>query len=119
MTRTAPSGGDEEAVDSLAIIDEDHLASFTDGDAALEDEISDLFVNTARGYLKRMREAVVEGRAWSGEAHALKGASANLGARRVAALARQAEFTPPSDEQVDALSEAVDEVATFFAKRKP
>ena len=118
MTRPAQSDEDEGAVDDLVVVDQAHLASFTEGDAALEDEIADLFVNTARGYLKRMREAVNEERAWSAEAHALKGASANLGARRVAALARQAEFAPPSDEQVDVISEAIDDVATHFANRK-
>ena len=118
MTRPAESGEDEEAIDSLVIVDQAHLASFTEGDAELEDELADLFVNTARGYLKRMREAVSEERAWSAEAHALKGASANLGARRVAALARQAEFAPPSNEQIDAISEAIDDVATYFANRK-
>ncbi len=114
-----PAENDEEALESLVIIDEDHLASFTEGDATLEDELAELFVNTARGYLKRMREAVREERAWSAEAHALKGASANLGAKRVAALARQAEFMPPSDEQIDAINEAIDDVAAHFSNRMP
>lgn len=114
---TRPAHTDEEELESLVVIDEAHLASFTEGDAALEDELAELFVSTAQGYLKRMREAVTEERAWSAEAHALKGASANLGAKRVAALARQAEFMPPSDEQIDALSEAIDDVKTHFANR--
>ena len=116
MNRSAPS--EEQDVDSLAIVDEPHLATFTDGDAALEDELAELFVNTARGYLKRMKEAVKEGRAWSAEAHALKGASGNLGAKRVAALARYAEFTPPSEDLVASLEAAVDDVKTFFANRE-
>lgn len=116
MTRPAPSG--DEAFEELAIIDEAHLGSFTEGDAALEDELAELFVNTARGYLKRMKEAVKEDRAWSAETHALKGASANLGAKRVAALARQAEFSPPSEDQIDTIQEAIQEVQTFFAQRE-
>ncbi len=117
MTQAAPS--DEEDIGSLAVIDQAHLASFTDGDVALEDELAELFVSTARGYLKRMQEAVLEERAWSAEAHALKGASANLGAKRVAALARQAEFLPPSEERIDAMIDAVNEVAAHFVNREP
>lgn len=116
MSSSAPL--DEEVPESLVIIDQDHLGSFTEGDAALEDELAELFVSTAQGYLKRMREALEEKRGWSAEAHALKGASANLGARRVAALAREAEFSPPSEDQVDAIHEAIQEVETFFAHRE-
>ena len=116
MTSTAPH--DDEDIGGLDIVDRAHLASFTDGDTELEGELAELFVSTAQGYLKRMREAVQEERGWSAEAHALKGASANLGARRVAALARQAEFLPPSDERLEALGEAVDEVAAHFANRR-
>ena len=116
MTTTAVS--DEEDIDELAIVDEAHLTSFTEGDAELEDELGHLFVSTARGYLKRMQEAVREERSWSAEAHALKGASANLGARRVAVLARRAEFMPPSDEQIATIEAAIEDVKTYFANRE-
>ena len=116
VTETASS--DEIVIDDLATINEDHLASFTEGDRDLEDELAELYVSTARGYLKRMREALTEERPWSAEAHALKGASANLGANRIAALAKKAEFTPPSDEQLTAIEKGVDEVETFFGNRR-
>lgn len=117
MTQPAPI--EEQDIDSLAIVDQGHLTTFTDGDATLEDELGTLFINTALGYMKRMREALREERAWSAEAHALKGASGNLGARRVAALARKAEFMPPSQDQIDAIEIALDDVKTFFADRAP
>lgn len=110
---------DVSDVENLVIIDETHLASFSDGDRELEDEIADLFISTARGYLRRMSEAVKEERAWSAEVHALKGAGANFGACRVAALAKHSEFMPPSDDQVHALKKAIDDVAMFFANRQP
>lgn len=116
---TGPASAESHDIDSLEIIDERHLATFTEGDAELEDELAELFFDTAQGYLKRMQEAVREERPWSAEVHALKGASANLGAQRVAALAREAEFMPPSDETIHALRAAVDDVKSFFAKRKP
>ncbi|MEM8950510.1 MAG: Hpt domain-containing protein [Pseudomonadota bacterium] len=115
---THPAASDEPAPEDLSIIDEAHLSSFTEGDKALEGELAELFVSTSRGYLKRMQEALKEERGWSAEAHALKGASANLGARRVATLARQAEFSPPSNDQIDAIQEAIQEVETFFAHRE-
>ena len=116
---SAPAPIDQNDTESLAIIDEVHLVSFTDGDKALESELAELFDKTARGYLKRMREALAAERSWSAEAHALKGASANLGARRLAAFAKKAEFAPPSEDQIDAIERALADVQTFFAGRSP
>lgn len=117
MNQTVPA--EEVDVESLAVVDDDHLTAFTDGDQELESELADLFVSTARGYLKRMKEALREERGWSAEAHALKGASANLGARRTAALARRAEFSPPSEDQILAIEKAIADVETYFAGRLP
>ncbi|MGI9509277.1 MAG: Hpt domain-containing protein [Geminicoccaceae bacterium] len=116
MSTSMPVG--EPDVESLDVIDEAHLATFTDGDLALEDELGELFLSTARGYLKRMKEAVEEERSWSAEAHALKGASGNLGARRVAALAQRAEFMPPSAVEILVIEQAIDEVKSFFSQRE-
>lgn len=113
----APSG--DEDIGGLAIIDEAHLTSFTSGDKTLEDELAELFVTTAQGYLKRMREALRDERSWSAEAHALKGASANLGAKRLAEMAKKAEFASPSADQIDAIDQAIGEVEAFFSRRKP
>lgn len=109
---------EDRDVERLPIVDEGHLRDFTDGDLALEDELAELYVKTALGYLKRMKEAIEEERSWSAEAHALKGASGNLGAARVAALARQAEFMPPSSDMIEVLETAVSDVKTFFTKRE-
>jgi HPt (histidine-containing phosphotransfer) domain-containing protein len=109
---------EEKAVEGLAVVDEIRLVSFTEGDSALEDELADLFVDTARGYLRRMQEALSQERGWSAEAHALKGASANLGAQRMAALARQAEFSPPSSDLIEAIEAALADVRAFFADRQ-
>ena len=115
MTQLAAS--ENVDINTLEIVDEAHLASFTEGDAELEQELGDLFANTSRGYLKRMKEALRDERSWSAEAHALKGAGANLGARRVAALARKAEFAPPSADQIDAIEQAIQDVQHFFTNR--
>jgi CheY-like chemotaxis protein/HPt (histidine-containing phosphotransfer) domain-containing protein len=96
------------------VVDPDHLRQFTDGDAQLEGELSALFLSTADVYLQDMREALRDGRAWTSTAHALKGASANLGARRIAALALIAERSEPSLAQLGAIEAAIDEVRAFF-----
>ncbi len=101
----------------LPVVDYDHLSTFTNGDAALEAELVDLYMSSARGYLEAMREALKQQASWSMAAHGLKGASSNLGATRAAALAAYAEAEPPTPARFDAINLAVDDVASFFAKR--
>jgi CheY-like chemotaxis protein len=99
------------------VIDVAHLFGFTDGDLQLEGELLALFLSSAEVYLAAMSKALQAGDSWTATAHALKGASANLGARRVAVLALAAERSPPSAAQLGALRQAVDEVRTFERTR--
>ena len=92
------------------VIDLERLYSFTDGDPQLENELLTLFLSTADIYLARMSQALGTGEPWTATAHALKGASANLGARRVMALALAAEHTDANAEQLEALRGAIEEV---------
>jgi DNA-binding response OmpR family regulator len=96
------------------VLDLEHLRGFTDGDPQLEGELSTLFLSTAEMYLRGMRDALASGRPWSSIAHALKGASANLGARRLSALALAAERSQPSRSQLEAIERALDEVRAYF-----
>lgn len=100
-------------------VDLDHLTGFTDGDPALESELAELYLSTAEVYLDQLARALEAGEAWRETAHALKGASNNLGARRVAELARRAEHIEPHAEELEALRDAVEEVRRFFAARQP
>jgi HPt (histidine-containing phosphotransfer) domain-containing protein len=122
---TASSAADPRAIardvgeaDRLAVVDFVHLATFTDGDSELEAELGDLYLTTAQRYLCAMQVALDHQRAWSAEAHALKGASGNLGACRTAALAGEAEFEPPSATRLQVLRLAVEDVADLFARRR-
>jgi CheY-like chemotaxis protein len=99
------------------VIDLNHLSGFTDGDLQLEGELLALFLSSADVYLATMSEALRAGHSWTATAHALKGSSANLGARRVMALALAAERSPPSPAQLDELRKAVDEVRVFGRTR--
>jgi HPt (histidine-containing phosphotransfer) domain-containing protein len=97
------------------VLDSDHLRSFTEGDPQLEAELSTLFLATAEMYLQQMQEALSGGRPCTSIAHALKGASANLGARRLAALALAAERAQPDRAQLQEIERAVEELRSEFA----
>ena len=57
------------------------------------------------------------GAPWDRPAHSLKGASANVGAVAVAALAKAAEHATPEPEHLKRLGEALGEVRRFFERR--
>lgn len=104
-----------DLVEEQPIIDLDHLATFTDGDRSLEAELGALYVSSAEEYLEQMGEALRGGVSWLSAAHALKGASSNLGAHRVATLALEAERSSPDEALLDALRDAIEEVRGFLA----
>ena len=111
-TATPPRSSATTAVEP--VLDMAHLRSFTDGDPQLERELSTLFLATAETYLRDLREALTRGRPWTSIAHALKGASANLGARRLAALALAAERSQPDRAQLQAIEHALEDVRALF-----
>ncbi len=92
----------------------ERLNAFTDGDPQLERELTSLYVATAGVYLDEMRAALAGGRGWSPAAHALKGASANIGAAAVARLAAEAEHAKPCSERLDGLQKALAAVQEFL-----
>ena len=100
-------------------MDLDHLDAFTAGDRQLEGELATLFLSTAEAYVGRMSQALTAGESWAGPVHALKGASANLGARRLALLARLAERSTPDAVTLDEVRRALGEVRDFFEARQP
>ena len=100
------------------VIDVDHLDGFTDGDRQLEGELAALFLSTAEVYVERMGQALAAGESWAGTAHALKGASANLGARRLALIARLAEHAPPDAATLEDVQGAFAEIRDFFHARR-
>ena len=103
----------------LPAVDLPHLSGFTDGDLELERELAELYLSTADVYLDQLAASLDDPEAWRKAAHALKGASANLGARIVAERALAAEQQGPAASRLDLLRSAVDEVRTFFERRSP
>jgi CheY-like chemotaxis protein/HPt (histidine-containing phosphotransfer) domain-containing protein len=95
----------------------DRLNSFTAGDPQLERELISLYLATAGVYLDEMRGALGGGGGWAKAAHALKGASGNIGAAAVASLAGDAETCGPSPDRLAKLAAALDEVRAFLRQR--
>lgn len=71
-------------------IDREYLARFTLCNAALEQEILELFAAQLPLYVQQLRDAETS-RPWREAAHAVKGSAAAVGANRLANLARLAE----------------------------
>lgn len=98
-------------------LDFERLSSFTDGDVQLERELTSLYLSTAAIYIGQMRSAAAGGEGWSRAAHALKGASANIGAAEVARLAADAEGAPAGAERLGRIEEALAEVREVLQER--
>lgn len=110
------------------VIDRQYLARFTLGNAALEQEVLELFSAQLPVYVKQLRDADAS-RLWREAAHSIKGSAAAVGAKRLANLARLAEqldieslIVKSADQRqkaVAAVSEAADEarreIAGLFA----
>jgi HPt (histidine-containing phosphotransfer) domain-containing protein len=101
------------------IIDRKRLASFSAGDTALERELLALYLETAALYVDRMRRAGNDVAAWRSGAHALKGASANIGAVAVARLAARYEQEPPNLSALGLLEREIGEVQRVAGTLSP
>lgn len=103
-------------------IDLAHLRRYTLGDAALEKEVLQLFLDQLPRTIAALAEAQRD-RDWKLATHALKGSGRCVGAWRIAALAETAErlaFDSPADlrsEAVARLSEAAIEAGDFIRAR--
>ncbi len=95
-------------------IDLERLAEVADGDRQLVIEIGSLYLATASRYLDDMRRALGSERELGRLAHALKGASRNVGAEGVAELAEKAERNGVDEAAIELLERRLEEVRRFF-----
>lgn len=86
-------------------LDLEHLRKFTGGDGALERDILNSFLTTARDFLATMGDSR---EAWRLATHSLKGSALGIGAAEIGGLARAAEGIDPADAA--ARAEAVAEL---------
>jgi len=118
LLRPVPNGRRQSLGNGMTTpVDTTRLIDLTDGDSQLERELGSLFLSTANRYMEAMRQALETGADWSGPAHSLKGASANLGAVAMADLAARAEQEPPSAVRLEELGKCLAETRSFFAER--
>jgi len=118
--RAFADSGDRLAGDP---IDRAYLARFTMGNAAVENEVLQLFADQMPLYLKQLHDAPTE-KAWKQAAHTIKGSASAIGAWRLARLAEIAEQVnfgsdvalseAHRDNAVVALATAIDEVCRFI-----
>jgi CheY-like chemotaxis protein len=103
------SENDEQAVDM------EHLREFTEGDANEESEFFELFLKHSKISISALEESLgnKNDKEWEQAAHKLKGASANLGANRLANHCSAAEkiYDATTQEKVEVLNKIKDELS--------
>jgi len=113
------------AEEELKLFDRAALLRRLEGDTALLDEVVQLFLSECPVVLEKIRCAAAgrDTKALLFNAHALKGAAANLGASRIQALAAQLELMAREDRYVDAegqvsaLGAEIDGFSRFFGAK--
>jgi len=102
-----------------AVLDREHLARYTMGDAALERELFGLFLTGAAEYIAALRRFPPGSAEFRRAAHSLKGAARGIGAFEVGDLAFACEQLPDDATRaalaVDRLAAAVEKVRQIVA----
>ncbi len=98
------------------LIDLTHLQACSGGDSAFEKEILELFVADSHGHLTAVKAAIAiqDFETIRREAHHIKGASSNVGANGMQALAQAVEHHASAD-QLDRLSSLLVELEALWA----
>lgn len=106
-----------------APVDMEHLFSFTDGDADVLQELTNLFFETVEECIKNLEKHTpdAEQEGWKAAAHRLKGAAGNLGAMKLHGICFEAEQGFEKDENfkqtiLASIQEEVEEVVDFLQK---
>jgi HPt (histidine-containing phosphotransfer) domain-containing protein len=96
-------------------VDIDFLKSITGDDVSFEKELFILFLDSAKNNILKMEKALAEAdnNGWYMASHALKGASASIGAFKLSAALEYAQTHPKDDDKdkVRVLTNIKDELA--------
>lgn len=97
--------------DSPVVFDRERLRTLTDGDAEFEQELIETYKDSAHSILVQLRAHLVDGDAGGigRQAHALKGASVNIGADAISRCAAEIESAARAGD-VGAAREMLDEL---------
>lgn len=117
--------GQKDQTGPPSILDVLHLESFTAGDQALEKELYGIFHGQSLLSLEKLRQACDCGddEAWRLFAHRFKGSAANIGAKALAEICRQAEYGYQENKSVKRawLNEMASQCSTiqvFFEQKR-
>lgn len=89
------------------VLDRDHLARYTLGDAALEQEVLGLFIGQMPETLAMLRSSGDQ-KAWTLAAHTIKGSARAVGAWKLASAAERAEGRASCPEDWPSLVNDID-----------
>jgi HPt (histidine-containing phosphotransfer) domain-containing protein len=94
-------------------IDWERLHQISEDDTEFELELLTMLAEDVKLHIEDLRQAVTNGdaEAIAHEAHYIKGASANVGVRRIAALAKQLEQLAREQNLADAPTNLVEQMA--------
>ncbi len=124
-TEVVQSDVEAPQIEAGDAVDLEHFSVFTDGDAEMEAELIEMFVEQADLSMQALEAAVeTEGDAWTQAAHKLKGSASNLGANQLASICEAAEYN--TEASADArqarlveIRDAYDHVLAFLRQSFP
>ena len=97
-------------MEAVGILDRDHLARYTLGDEALEQEVLGLFIGQMPETLARLRSSDEPG-LWLRAAHTIKGSARVVGAWHLAGVAARAEALADQPEGWVSMADEVEAAA--------
>lgn len=97
------------------VIDWEHLHLMSDGNQEFEAELLQIFIQDCHAHLQAMKVAIGQGDPWKveQEAHYIKGASANVGAKVLQATAARLE-KQAHNHYLEEATELVESITTAF-----
>lgn len=98
------------------ILDRDHLARYTLGDSALEQEVLGLFIGQMPDTMAMLRNSSNQ-KAWTLAAHTIKGSARAVGAWKLARAAERAESGADRREDWSSLAHDIDEAISEVRAR--
>jgi HPt (histidine-containing phosphotransfer) domain-containing protein len=97
------------------VLDRDHLAQYTGGDAALEAELFGLLSSQIEACLARLKAARADPD-WSDAAHTLKGAARGVGAMALGEACARAESKPRDTNALAAIEAEAEKAREAMAQ---
>lgn len=101
-----------------AILDRDHLAQYTAGDAALEAELFALLDAQIDACVARLEGALDDAAEWRAAAHTLKGAARGVGAKALGEAAAALEGAEPDPALLGPLKAAAEKTRAAMGEAR-